>query len=166
MAKAAAALSGVRSVGRPRKEVAYTPLHRIREMIAMAKLDGRWGSWLGVERLAERITEDQWQTAIRFAALAEAKERALASPGCSPRAQDVSAAGGRSLAVESDATIARHRDAMQEWERIEAGLSDLQMRALDIIVVQQRAAEGFVQQRALRDALDKLGVLWKARRKR
>jgi hypothetical protein len=167
MSKAAVALSGARPVGRPRKEPPYVPLHRVREMVATAKLDGRWTSWLGIAYMSDMFTREQWEAGLRFAELSEARQRALCSPGCNPRAQDLSAVSGRSVKPETEAVIKRHRRALEEWDRLESGLTRLQLHALDVIVVQMRPAEGFVQQMALRDGLDRLTALWKTpRRKR
>jgi hypothetical protein len=167
MSKAAVALSGARPVGRPRKEPPYVPLHRVREMVATAKLDGRWTSWLGIAYMSDMFTREQWEAGLRFAELSEARQRALCSPGCNPRAQDLSAVSGRSVSFETEAQIERHRRALEEWDRIEAGLSKLQSNALDLIVVQMRPAESFVQQMALKDGLNKLVAMWKTpRRKR
>ncbi|MFO1147781.1 MAG: hypothetical protein U1E62_05325 [Alsobacter sp.] len=159
--------SAVRGRGRPKKEPAHTPVSLIRELIAAERMDGRWGSWFGIAAIEERITAEQYQAGVKFANKAEARERALASPGCSPRAQDISAAGGRALTHEDERTIKRHRRSLEEWADIETTLTPLQMRALDIIVVQQRQAEGYVQQMTLRAGLDRLITLWKApKRKR
>lgn len=162
----AKAVTAVKTPGQPKKENPFVSPARAREAIRLAHADGRYGSWFGLAFLRKEFTEAQYNAGVAFAGAAKARERALASPGCNPRAQDVSAAGGRSLAQESDATIKRHRSALRRWSEIEVALTPLELRAMDIIVTRMREPEGYVQQLALRAALQKLVTLWKSPRRR
>jgi hypothetical protein len=167
MAKAAVALSGARSVGRPRKEGPYLPPHRMRALVAAGMLDGRWGSWLGGENAQGRVSDEQWQAALRFAEAGRAYQRAIASPGYSAKAQDLNAVSGRSVSFETDGEVKRNREAVAEWDRLINGLTDLQFHALDVIVLQWRPNESFNMKRALHEGLNKLVAMWKTpRRKR
>lgn len=156
----------VRGRGRPRKEPATTPVSLVRKLVAAERLDGRWGSWFGIAAIQERITSEQYKAGVLFNDAALARERALASPGVNPRAQDMSAVQGRSLAHEDERTIRRHRRALEQWDAIVAALTVSQMKALDGIVLRQLASESLVQEMDLIMGLERLIALWKQPKRR
>ena len=139
--------------GRPKMEPPSTPVSLIRKMIAAERLDPRWGTWLGMEYLKGLYSREQWDASLRFAALAERRQRALQSPGVHPKAQDLSAAGGRSLREETDKEVRRHLTALSDWHRLTTFLPKEQMKALDTVVVRMMMPDDLPQQVALRKAL-------------
>lgn len=152
--------SGQKSRARP--DEPYVPLATIRLMISAGKAHGRWSSWLGRETIAGRISEMQYQAAVRYAHLAGLYREVIGAPPLTAQAQDVGRARGRSGGEED---VERTQTIIRRWNEAQAVLSPAERYVMDHVVVRMLENEGAAHAQILRMGLDRLLWLWEGKRK-
>lgn len=144
------------------KEASYVPLHRARELIALGKLDGRYGTPLGRMVLNERISKGQYEAGLRFVDVRKSADAALGLPPRTCQAQSLGELRGHDGDVETEEeTRRKHRD-LDAWDKVVMvlGVQSGWMRAMERIALCELEPDGHQQVIDLTQALQRLCVYW------
>lgn len=141
---------------------AYMPLHHIRRMIALGKLDGRYGTPLGRMVLNERISKGQFDAATRFVDIRRAADAALGLPPRTVPAQTLGELRGHDGDVETEEERRRKTRDLDAWDKLVAllGVQTEWMRAMERIALYELEPDDYSQVIKLVEALNRLMAYW------
>lgn len=138
------------------------PLHLVRHMIALGKLDGRYGTPLGRMVLNDKISKGQFEAATKFVDVRKAADAALGLPSRTVRAQVLGELQGHDGDLETPEEQRRKARDLDAWDKlvILLGVQTDWMRALERIALHELEPDSHEQVIKLVEALNRLMAYW------